>query len=107
MYRAFITCSLAKVSTYVVMYIITDSQSRESKCTSKLQTPSIWTNMFPNPLNGGNVARTIQDRANTNRCYGTADRYTATITGRAKVCGVKKKDVYSNVWSTNTVSYAY
>ncbi len=63
--------------------------------------------MFPNPLHGGNVARIIQDRANTNRCDGTASRYTAAITGRAKVCGVKKKDVYSNVWSTNTVSYAY
>lgn len=28
-------------------------------------------------------------------------------TGRAKVCGVKKKDVYSIVWYTNTVSYTY
>ena len=42
-------------------------------------------------LKGGNVARIIQDRANTNRCDGTADRHTATITGRAKVCGVKAR----------------
>ena len=63
--------------------------------------------MFPNPLNGGDVAHIISYRANTNRCDGTANRYTATITVRAKVCGVKKKDVYSNVWSTNTVSYTY
>ena len=47
--------------------------------------------MFPNPLNGGNVARIIQDGENTNRCDGTASRYTAAITGRAKVCGVKAR----------------
>lgn len=86
-----IYCFLLR-QTWRVIYIESVTRVNYSKGATDETWDTHEQNPSPkNPLNGGNVARIIQDRANTNRRDGTADRYTATITGRAKVCGVKAR----------------